>query len=100
MLTIKVLGSGCANCKKLEALTRRVIAKQSFEAELIHVTEYPDIMKYNVMSTPRTGGERKSRFIRAYSQRSGNHPIPDHRPGGLGLLWLHPSGFPVSGKPH
>jgi len=52
MLTIKVLGSGCANCKKLEALTRRVIAKQSFEAELIHVTEYPDIMKYNVMSTP------------------------------------------------
>ena len=52
MLTIKVLGSGCANCKKLEALTRQVIAKHSFEAEVIHVTEYPDIMKYNVMSTP------------------------------------------------
>ena len=52
MLTIKVLGSGCANCKKLEALTRQVMAKQSFEAEVIKVTEYLDIMKYNVMSTP------------------------------------------------
>jgi len=52
MLTIKVLGSGCANCKKLEVLTRQVIAKLGIEADVIKVTEYPDIMKYNVMSTP------------------------------------------------
>jgi small redox-active disulfide protein 2 len=52
MLTIKVLGSGCANCKKLEALTRQSVSKLSIEAEIIKVTEYPDIMKYNVMSTP------------------------------------------------
>jgi small redox-active disulfide protein 2 len=52
MLTVKVLGSGCANCKKLEALTRQAIAKLGLEAEVIKVTEYPDIMKYNVMSTP------------------------------------------------
>ena len=52
MLTIKVLGSGCANCKKLEALAHQVIDQMSVEAEIIKVTEYPDIMAYNIMSTP------------------------------------------------
>jgi small redox-active disulfide protein 2 len=52
MLTIKVLGSGCTNCKKLEALTHKVIDQMSVEAEIIKVTEYPDIMAYNIMSTP------------------------------------------------
>lgn len=52
MLTIKVLGSGCANCKKLEAVTRQVVTEMAVEAEVIKVTEYPDIMAYNIMSTP------------------------------------------------
>ncbi len=52
MLTIKVLGSGCANCKKLEAVTRQVVEQMAVEAEVIKVTEYPDIMAYNIMSTP------------------------------------------------
>lgn len=52
MLTIKVLGSGCANCKKLEAIARKVISQMSLEAEVIKVTQYPDIMAYNIMSTP------------------------------------------------
>jgi small redox-active disulfide protein 2 len=51
MLTIKVLGSGCANCKKLEALTRQAVSNLGIEAEVIKVTEYPEIMKYNIMST-------------------------------------------------
>ena len=52
MLIIKVLGSGCANCKKLEAVTRQVVGQMGVEAEVVKVTEYPDIMAYNVMSTP------------------------------------------------
>ena len=52
MLTIKVLGSGCANCKKVEAITRQAIAAMSLEAEVIKVTDYNDIMAYNIMSTP------------------------------------------------
>ena len=52
MLTIKVLGSGCANCKRLEATVRQVMSQLSLEAEVIKVTEYPEIMKYNILSTP------------------------------------------------
>ena len=52
MLTIKVLGSGCANCKKLESVTRKVVADLSLEAEVIKVTDYAEIMKYPILSTP------------------------------------------------
>ena len=52
MLTIKVLGSGCANCKKLEALAHQVVDQMGVEAAILKVTEYPDIMAYNIMSTP------------------------------------------------
>ncbi len=52
MITIKVLGSGCANCKRLEATTRKVIGALGIEAEIVHVTEYADIMKYPILSTP------------------------------------------------
>jgi hypothetical protein len=52
MLTIKVLGSGCANCKRVEQIVRKIVDEMSLEAEVIKVTEYPDIMKYNIMSTP------------------------------------------------
>jgi small redox-active disulfide protein 2 len=52
MLTIKVLGPGCANCKKLEVLSRQAVANMGIEAEIIKVTEYPAIMVYNILSTP------------------------------------------------
>jgi small redox-active disulfide protein 2 len=52
MLTIKVLGSGCANCKKLEAITRKVVENMGLEAEIIKVTDYAEIMKYPILSTP------------------------------------------------
>jgi len=52
MLTIKVLGSGCANCKRVEQIAHKVVDKMSLEAEIIKVTDYKDIMAYNILSTP------------------------------------------------
>lgn len=52
MLTIKILGSGCPNCKKLEALARQAVEQLSIEAEVVKVTDYADIMAYNIVSTP------------------------------------------------
>ncbi|MEP7135369.1 MAG: thioredoxin family protein [Chloroflexota bacterium] len=52
MLTIKVLGSGCANCKRVEQIVHKIVEELALQAEVIKVTEYPEIMKYNILSTP------------------------------------------------
>jgi small redox-active disulfide protein 2 len=52
MLNIKILGSGCANCKRVEQITRKVVEEMAVEAEVIKVTDYADITAYNVLSTP------------------------------------------------
>ena len=52
MLTIKVLGPGCANCKKLEAIAKQAAQNLGVEATFVKVTDYSDIMKYPIMSTP------------------------------------------------
>jgi len=52
MLTIKVLGSGCANCKRVEQIANKVVDEMALEAEVIKVTDYADIIAYNILSTP------------------------------------------------
>ena len=52
MLIVKVLGTGCVNCKRVEQITLRVLQNQGIDAEVIKITEYPEIMKYNILSTP------------------------------------------------
>lgn len=52
MLSIKILGSGCANCKRVEQIAKKVVSDLVIEAQVIKVTDYNDIMKYNVLSTP------------------------------------------------
>jgi len=51
-MIIKVLGSGCANCHKLEALAVQAVEELGLDAQIVKVTDYPAIMGYGVMSTP------------------------------------------------
>jgi len=52
MLKIKVLGVGCANCKKVEEVTRQALTYMSLQAEIIKVTDHAEIMNYSILSTP------------------------------------------------
>jgi small redox-active disulfide protein 2 len=52
MLSIKILGPGCANCKKLEQITRKVVAEMGFQADITKITDYAEIMDYPIISTP------------------------------------------------
>lgn len=52
MLSIKVLGSGCANCHKVEELAKQAVAQLAIEAQVELVTDMKEIMRYGVMHTP------------------------------------------------
>ena len=52
MLTIKVLGSGCENCKNLVSLAEKAVANLAIEAKIEKLTDYTDIMKYKILATP------------------------------------------------
>lgn len=51
-MDIKILGTGCANCKKLYKTTERAVAQSGVTAVITKVEDVPSIMKYGVMSTP------------------------------------------------
>ncbi|QMS84637.1 thioredoxin family protein [Candidatus Xianfuyuplasma coldseepsis] len=51
-MNIKILGSGCPNCKRLEQHVREALVKLDLSAEVEKVTDYKDMMVYNIMSTP------------------------------------------------
>ncbi|HEY5588379.1 MAG TPA: thioredoxin family protein [Candidatus Paceibacterota bacterium] len=51
-MIIKVLGTGCSNCKKLEENTKKAIEALGIEATIEKVTDFKQIMAYGVMKTP------------------------------------------------
>ena len=52
MKNIKVLGSGCANCKRTLQLVDEAAKSKDIEIELEKVEDIAAIMAYGVMSTP------------------------------------------------
>ncbi len=52
MLSVKILGSGCENCKKVEAVARQAVASLGLDAQIEKVTEQADIRKYPILATP------------------------------------------------
>lgn len=51
-MIIKILGSGCANCRKLEENAKKAVEELGIEANFEKVTDYKDIVSYGVMTTP------------------------------------------------
>ncbi|WP_139905453.1 thioredoxin family protein [Clostridium thermarum] len=62
-MVIKVLGTGCANCKKLEANTRQAVEELGLDAVIEKVTDIKDIMKYGVMKTPALVVDEKVKIM-------------------------------------
>jgi small redox-active disulfide protein 2 len=52
MPTVKILGPGCANCRKLEAVAREAAASAGVDAEFVKVSDMKAIMAYDLLSTP------------------------------------------------
>ncbi len=51
-MEIKVLGTGCANCKNLEAATRKAVEELAIEATVVKEEDIMKIMGYGIMRTP------------------------------------------------
>lgn len=52
MKNVKVLGTGCANCKRTLALIEEVAKTNGVDVQLEKVEDITSIMGYGVMSTP------------------------------------------------
>ena len=51
-MVIKILGSGCANCKKLEQSAQQAVKELGLEATIEKVEDFLEILAYGVMKTP------------------------------------------------
>ena len=51
-MNLKVLGTGCSNCKKLELLTNELVSELKIDATVEKVEDIEEIMRAGVMSTP------------------------------------------------
>jgi small redox-active disulfide protein 2 len=62
-MIIKVLGSGCANCKKLEANTKKAVEELGIDATIEKVEDFKKIMAYGVMKTPALVVDEKVKIM-------------------------------------
>ena len=51
-MIVKILGTGCPNCKRLEAVAREAAAEAGLSPTFEKVTDIPAIMAYGLMHTP------------------------------------------------
>ena len=52
MKNIKILGSGCANCRTTYQLIKEIATEKGLDVELEKIEDIGQIMSYGVMSTP------------------------------------------------
>jgi small redox-active disulfide protein 2 len=51
-MIIKILGSGCKKCKKMEENVKEAIEELNLDAKIEKVEDFKEIMKYKVLTTP------------------------------------------------
>jgi small redox-active disulfide protein 2 len=51
-MEIKVVGPGCANCKKLLGLVQDAVKELDTRADVVYVTDMAEIMQTGIMRTP------------------------------------------------
>ena len=51
-MEIKVLGPGCANCKKMEELAKRAVNELDIDAKIEKITDIGQIAMHGILSTP------------------------------------------------
>ena len=52
MITIKILGPGCENCQKVEAVARQAVRMLGIPAAIVKITDWTEIKKYPILATP------------------------------------------------
>lgn len=62
-MTIKVLGSGCDKCKKLEANVKEALQSLGIEASVEKIEDFKQIMAFGVMQTPALVIDEKVKSI-------------------------------------
>jgi small redox-active disulfide protein 2 len=51
-MEIKILGTGCANCKRLEKHAIEAVKELGIDAIVTKVEDFQEIMKYGILRTP------------------------------------------------
>ncbi len=51
-MNIKILGGGCASCKKLYENTKKAVSETGLDFEVEYMTDMAKIMEYGVMRMP------------------------------------------------
>jgi small redox-active disulfide protein 2 len=51
-MQIKILGTGCSNCRNLEKATREAVAELNLDASVVKEEDITKIMGYGIMRTP------------------------------------------------
>jgi len=51
-MEIKVLGPGCANCHKMEEMTKRAVTELGIDAKIEKITDIGQIAMHGILATP------------------------------------------------
>ena len=51
-MEVKVLGTNCSKCKRLESKLRELVEVNNLDANVIKVTEIDEMLNYGIMMTP------------------------------------------------